>query len=264
VEANFYENLATKLIVEFNLGIPKPNYIERNADGSIIICMSYIEVDNNLSFSVEHIKGVLSWLAILHAASWGKERAESIVNNVGLAPVGSYWYLDTRLDEHRDMPNEGWEGRLKMAARAIDRQLHHCDPLQCLIHGDAKLDNVLLISRNTIAMCDFQYCGMAPPTVDLAYFFCTSVRTSSIDNYIDFYYDVLLKHLAADALKPTKEQLIDSLDLAYCDFYRFMAGWGYWGSGGEDRVKAVLDRLDGGKMLNSEQDYHDAIQREYG
>ena len=55
-----------------------------------------------------------------------------------------------------------------------------------------------------------------------------------------------------------------SISLALCDFQRFMCGWGQWGSDISILVIDVLDRLDGGKILNSEDDYRDAILREYG
>ena len=41
----------------------------------------------------------------------------------GLHPQGGYWYLDTRPDELQAMPRHGWEGRLYLAARAIDERL---------------------------------------------------------------------------------------------------------------------------------------------
>ncbi len=42
-----------------------------------------------------------------------------------------------------------------------------------------------------------------------------------------------------------------------------MSGWGQWGSDVSDLVIEVLDRLDGGSIL-SEDDYREAVMREYG
>eukprot|EP00980_Cylindrotheca_fusiformis_P018425 scaffold6059_cov58-Cylindrotheca_fusiformis.AAC.2 len=56
----------------------------------------------------------------------------------------------------------------------------------------------------------------------------------------------------------------DSLELTYCDWARFMAGWGFWGTDISQIVISVLDRLDHGTDLGSEDAYRQAIQREYG
>jgi len=58
--------------------------------------------------------------------------------------------------------------------------------------------------------------------------------------------------------------LEESMELAFCDFCRFMAGWGYWGYDLSRQVKATLDKLDGGKMLTSEDDYDEAVRRVFG
>ena len=42
-----------------------------------------------------------------------------------------------------------------------------------------------------------------------------------------------------------------------------MCGWGFWGSDIRDKVTLVLDALDGGKMLASEQAYIDAMERAF-
>ena len=59
------------------------------------------------------------------------------------------------------MPRKGWEGRLKLAARAIDERLRR-DEMQCCIHGDAKDANMLFHSDDDgsggVSMYDFQYC----------------------------------------------------------------------------------------------------------
>jgi len=230
------------------------------------------------------MKAVLTWLATLHAAYWGDEKVDKIVEEVGLQQTGSYWHLDTRPSEWEAMPTTGWEGRLKRAARAIDKRLKR-DPMQCIIHGDAKEANVLFSSSSSkvtactatngrrpdvdlvVTLCDFQYCGKGPPSKDLAYFLCSSANPDDEKAALEFYRRKLSERLASatdDIPMPSMDDLQDSMDLAYCDFYRFMSGWGYWGSGGENRVKRVLYRLEGGTDLGSEEAYDDAIRREYG
>jgi Ser/Thr protein kinase RdoA (MazF antagonist) len=123
-------------------------------------------------YNSEH---VMQWLAKFHAATWKK-------STNGVQPIGSYWHLDTRPSEWEDIPRSGWEGRLKLAARAIDNRLKR-DPLQCWIHGDTKDANILS-ARNKqegIAFCDFQYCGGGPPSKDLAYY-CVPIWSAMMMN----------------------------------------------------------------------------------
>jgi Ecdysteroid kinase-like family len=270
VEANFYDKLAPILIRDHDIGIPVPYLVERDygkQQNEVVIGMSYIEGTANGLSNNDSAMAVLKWLAAFHASYWGAEKVDEIIESVGLQPQGSYWYLDTRPDEHDAMPSKGWEGRLKRAARAIDARLKR-DPLQCLIHGDVKEANVLYSTngntgQTTVTMCDFQYCGKGPPTKDLAYFLCSSANLDNEHQAIVYYLNQLTQRLPNGVIPPTLDQFMGSLELAYCDFYRFMSGWGFWGSGGEDRVRSVLDRLDGGKDLGSEEAYDDAVWREY-
>jgi Phosphotransferase enzyme family len=287
VEANFYEKFVPELLQqEYPVALPETFYVERSPH-EIIIAMSFIEPSsrNHYMDNVTDIYAVLSWLARFHASCWGPAAAKECVERVGLQPIGTYWHLDTRPDEHAAMPNHGWQGRLKLAARAIDERLKR-DPIQSVVHGDVKDANVLFTPRHqqycsanetddrqgaradNVVLCDFQYSGQGAPTKDLAYFFSSSVGSSSAAQerkYLEFYLNEL-SGLLQPGEAPSLLDLQDSLDLAYCDFYRFMSGWGFWASNslGEERVLAVLNRLDGGSKLKSEQEYSDAMWREYG
>lgn len=98
-----------------------------------------------LGTDFQNVWQVLAWLARMHAEYWGA-RADAAVAPTpegGLQTQGCYWYLDTRPDEHAAMPTRGWEGRLRLAAKAIDLRLK-LDPLQTICHGDAKKENMLL------------------------------------------------------------------------------------------------------------------------
>lgn len=257
VEANFYENYANDLIDNHDLPLPRPHHVEHNGNQTII-CMSKLEQDNARHHGTTNNvdEQVIKWLARLHASTW-----ES--NAEGLQPIGSYWYLDTRPDEHADMPRTGWQGRLKRAARAIDGRLQR-DSMQCIIHGDAKEANILWTDHGEVAMCDFQYCGKGPPTRDLAYFLCSSTNAQDEEALLKVYYDELIELLPNTATRPSFEQLQESLELACCDYARFMSGWGFWGNDLSRRVIALLNRLDGGKDLGSEEAYDEAMRREFG
>ena len=152
---------------------------------------------------------------------------------------------------------------MKLAARAIDERLKR-DEMQCCIHGDAKDANMIFSEEDgEVSMYDFQYCGRAPPSVDLAYFLCVAVGDTDPE-YVRYYHEQLVNKLDESTKPPTLKELKDSVALALCDFQRFMSGWGQWGSDISASVKEVLDRLDGGAMLKSEDAYREAVLREYG
>jgi len=264
LEAKIYENIAPSLIEDHGLSIPIPYYVERGGanDDRVTICMSRLGGSPGYLADKNEVRAVLDWLSTLHAATWGRAATEYVDRSL-VQPVGSYWHLETRPDEHDSMPRRGWEGRLKLAARAIDERLRR-DEMQCCIHGDAKDANMLFTKGGGVGMYDFQYFGKAPPSVDLAYFLCVAVGDTD-DEYVAYYHQQLINKLIKGSnTPPTLKELEDSLALALCDFQRFMSGWGQWGSDISSVVIEVLDRLDGGRILKSEDEYREAVRREYG
>ena len=185
IEANYYQTLAPTLIEKYDLAIPITYHIEldgsfddgdvANSDNEVVgkdqtitICMSLLDGSPSTNrYSTNHIHATLTWLATLHAGTWGT-KVDTYVQTKAVQPIGSYWHLDTRPDEHESMSRHGWEGRLKLAARAIHERLRR-DSMQCCIHGDAKDANMLFQKMDgggiSVSMYDFQYCGKAPPSV---------------------------------------------------------------------------------------------------
>lgn len=259
VEACFYENVALELVGD-GLTLPIPYLVQRH-EGQITICMSHLEGRGG-PYNDDEINAVLRWMAQFHSATWGS-KADEFVSR-GLQQIGSYWHLNTRPDEHDSMSKRGWEGRLKQAAKAIDERLKR-DKMQCCIHGDAKDANMLFTGKGKecqVAMYDFQYCGKAPPSVDLAYFLCVGVGSTD-GEWLHYYHQELISCLPANATKPSLKELEDSVALAFCDFQRFMSGWGNWGCDLSVVVKETLNRLDGGRQL-TEDEYREAVMREFG
>lgn len=170
IEANFYEHVAPSLVDDHGLSIPIPYHVERDeSSDEVTICMSKLEGSPGYVSSADQARAVLTWLATLHAATWGS-RVDEYVEEGWVQPIGSYWHLDTRPDEHDSMPRRGWEGRLRLAARAIDERLRR-DGMQCCVHGDAKEANILF-QGGGVSMYDFQYCGKAPPSVSAQFGGC--------------------------------------------------------------------------------------------
>lgn len=148
------------------------------------------------------------------------------------------------------MSDAGWEGRLKLAAKGLDTWLSECTPIQSWVHGDVKSCNVME-DAGKIAMCDFQYVGKGCPMKDIAYFLCScGIANEEGDDsfYLQIYYNRLCTKLNDKNISniPTMESLTIALELAYCDYQRFMCGWGNWGSDIRQRVKATLDKIDNG------------------
>lgn len=262
MEANFYENVASSLLSK-GVMVPTPLLVKRDAgkkQNEIVIVMSYIQKCSIDVSEPSNMNLVLSWLAKFHASYWGI--SEETTATLGLQQIGSYWHLETRPDEHQTMPNNGWEGRLKLAAAAIDSRLKR-DEFQCIIHGDAKDANILCES-DSVFFCDFQYCGRGVPAKDLVYFFCSSACPDNETDALKFYLGELKANLPASAKVPMLDEVQAMMDLAYCDYFRFMSGWGFWGSGGgEERVIQVLNELDGGSKLESEAAYDAAVRRTF-
>ena len=276
-EANFYNNGVAQQLLDAGCHVPRPLYILRS-ENNVTICMSKL-LGSPKSVDVAESRAVLSMMAILHASFFGEERANAAVSR-GLQQQGTYWYLDTRHDEHEAMPKHGWEGRLRLAARALDLRLKN-DRNCSIVHGDLKSANILFsgdashCSGSSGEECipcvyDFQYCGKGCIGKDLAYFLtCGSdVDVAAEGDLLRFYQAELgrqlkLLHRASEESCPSLRELETILHLSFADLGRWMSGWGWWGKSREDEIIAVLDRLDGGTMLSSEAEYVAAVEREF-
>eukprot|EP00448_Togula_jolla_P011473 CAMPEP_0170601028 /NCGR_PEP_ID=MMETSP0224-20130122/17641_1 /TAXON_ID=285029 /ORGANISM="Togula jolla, Strain CCCM 725" /LENGTH=353 /DNA_ID=CAMNT_0010925777 /DNA_START=33 /DNA_END=1094 /DNA_ORIENTATION=- len=263
VEAAFYSNGHAERLIKAGCRLPFPLLVDHSRENGLTICMTKLQGEPGC-LDEEQTKAALSWLARLHATYWGP-RADLAVEQ-GLQPQGTYWYLDTRPDELAAMPTRGWEGRLRLAARALDLRLK-AEPMQTIVHGDAKGANMLFAEeggRLVAMMYDFQYCGKAPPTKDLAYLFtCARLAPDAEERLLKFYHHEVSSVLERKDVQPTLEGLQAALALSYCDLGRWMIGWGFRRVDFKDKIQAVLDKLDGGKMLASEEAYIDAVRREF-
>lgn len=247
VEATFYRDYCEDLIRK-GVGLARFLHVEQNDGNKTILCLSVLENAPD----DDYYELVLDWLAHFHAATWQDECR-------GLQEVATYWHLDTRPDEWSGMSTSGWEGRLRRAARAIDEFLKDGTTIQSCVHGDAKDANVMWdAATKKVAMCDFQYVGRGCPLKDLCYFLCSN-GVADDESYVDLYYEKLCSKIK-DASPPSRKEFDIVLELCYCDYLRFMCGWGQWGSDITGRVKKTLDKLDGGKDLGSEEAYREAIR----
>ena len=274
-EANFYSTGVAAQLLAAGCRVPRPLHVSKSEDGCrVTICMSKLVGASAGRVGMAESKAVLEWLATLHAIFFGHQRADAAVAR-GLQPQGTYWYLDTRPDEHAAMPQHGWEGRLRLAARALDMRLKQ-DAFVSIVHGDLKDANLIMgcndddreISNRRVPLVyDFQYCGKGCIGKDLAYFLtCGSDVDAALEPELLAHYhqsltqQLQLHHSGDDSksdheMLPSLGELNTLLQLCICDLGRWMSGWGWWGKNRDSEIINVLDKLDNGKILATEDDY---------
>lgn len=125
-----------------------------------------------------------------------------------------------------------------------------------LLHGDVKGANIVFSARNKstdpsptlrCALYDFQYIGLGLVSRDLVYFLATTVqsgllrRSEQERRLLEFYHGELLKTIKSAVPYPF-EKFWRHWELAIVDWYRFMAGWGFWGNDSwvEKRAKEIV------------------------
>lgn len=172
--------------------------------------------------SKKHLISSLSWLANFHAKYMGK-RSEFVWD------IGTYWHLDTRLDELEALK----DGELKNNAKQINSILNNVK-YQTIVHGDAKLANFCFNYDGTkCAAVDFQYVGHGCGMKDLIYFMSSSIepnQSAQMQEWVlNTYFSKLNKalknyqpHLNRDAIE---EEYRAIYTIAWADFYRFLKGW---------------------------------------
>jgi hypothetical protein len=248
VEAIFYASEYCKDLAAFGICC-KGLYTEDRYNGSITILMDPLPNQTIHHMVGDVAKAAVRSVARLHSYFWGNEKADSAVEN-GLAAQGTYWYLDTRADEYESMSNSGLSGKLKKTAHYIDRALK-AYKYQTICHGDLKACNMSVSSNPSyVTLVDFQYVGKACPAKDLAYLFCCGLDAD--DDFVERQENELLQlyidelnannvSMDSSAPLPTIEGLKVAMDLAYCDLYRWMLGWGIWGNSFlEERVEKAF------------------------
>ena len=154
-------------------------------------------------------------------------------------------------------------GPAPLAARALDERLK-AGALQCIVHGDAKDANMLFASDGAALLYDFQYCGRRRrPRTWRPALTCAS-NAGQEARLLEGYHAELSSLLKASGVAPPAlSQIQASLGLALADLGRWMSGWGWWGHDLSHRIKPLLDTLDGGTPLASEEAYREAVWRVY-
>ncbi|KAE8248740.1 hypothetical protein A4X13_0g5495 [Tilletia indica] len=244
----------------------------------------------------DQTKAALRWLAHFHAhfagylpsqpsdecppplKAWSKSSSSSSWNGNGVWQIGGYSYVETRLTELEQIPDNSIWARLGLKgelAYAIDWNLSsEGSPSgmagQTLIHGDVKSANLAFSQDgHRAAAYDFQFVGRGVGVTDLAKFLTTSVSAATMnkegeDTLLRYYHDQFISAVKAEpeplwtrtgdttsllesrraASEYSFEDFLVHWDLAVLSWQRFQAGWGAWGNvqWTQTRAKQILER----------------------
>lgn len=219
VESLWYKNYSKTCIAK----IPKLLISAQIGSSKVIVMedLDYLGFDLRYSNVTEsQLKSCISWLAQFHAQNLNN-------SGKGLWKIGTYWHLETRLEELKEMEF----GPLKNYAGNINQKLNKAK-FKTLVHGDSKLANFCFSENDEVAAVDFQYVGIGCGMKDLIYFL-SSVEDfeskTTEDEILNFYFKNLAKFMGGRNMELENEWR-GLYKYAWADFSRFLQGWspGHW------------------------------------
>lgn len=214
VEASFYGSDACLELSEKHICC-KGLHTDNDGNGTITILMKPLPNPSLYSMEGDVAKAAVRSVARLHAFFWGNAKSTKAVEDIGLAPQGTYWYLDTRPDEYEYMDGRrGISRKLKQAAFGIDRALKEHE-YQTICHGDLKACNMSMSTDPSyVTFVDFQYLGRACPAKDLAYLFVCGMDIDSDfeDRQEEELLSLYIDELAANGVGEDKDAPLPTLE----------------------------------------------------
>lgn len=208
-EVGFYRDLAADVAIR----VPKPYHVteDRDANRFVLIMedMAPARVGDQLAgCTVDQAVEALASAADLHGSTWDRADLESFdwIDPVdeqrtaeraalftGLYDGFEAMYQDRLTDEERAF-GRGLNER-------FGRYLHHGGDDRCLIHGDFRLDNLLLGDGETappVTTVDWQTASRGRPMADVAYFLSGSLDPATLrsgeNDLLAGYFDRLATH----------------------------------------------------------------------
>lgn len=168
--------------------------------------------------SVGQARDVLSVLAAIHGASWGRTEGLLVVNPPDQHRSPFYramleHFLPAGL-AHPEI-GEGVPGALRspdvFAEKLVALWSTH-SPVACAVHGDAHIGNTYLTQEGAAGLLDFQTFGAGSWARELTYFTVGSIsvedRRASLDALLDHYLEELRRH---GGQPPARDEALRSL-----------------------------------------------------
>lgn len=220
-EVGFYRDLAAEVAIR----VPKPYHAteERDANRFVLIMedMAPARVGNQLTgCSVEEAVAALASAADLHGSTWDRADLESFdwIDPITEERMAERAALFTALYEgfesmYHDVLTEEEHTFGRALNDRFERYVGAAGAPRCLIHGDFRLDNLLLgdgESAPPVTTVDWQTAGRGRPMSDVAYFLSGSLDAETLrdreEELLNGYFDRLGSHgVAADTEALTAE-----------------------------------------------------------
>ena len=165
--------------------------------------------------------------------------------------------------------------RLRSAAEALHARLEPGHPRNkaaffTILHGDMKGANIALRPPDSqcgesdsgpgVAVMDFQWAGGGLGCRDLAYFMISAVAPAALERHDELlraYYQTRKMHTRKGAPFMKYAAFVECYEAAFCDFMRWLAGYGLWGGPAEEwclqKAHSLLARIDGGAVGTCDQ-----------
>lgn len=237
----------------------------------------------------------LKWIAKFHALFWGESSttwrrnlwdrgAFWTTKSVGTEGVSTAWtgtmrYLEQKHPEYMTANTKSLGRRIEKAGAAIAHLLAKESAgsrYATLIHGDYKAANLFfqddLESADSVAAVDFQFTGGGLGVEDVAYLLYPDARGDHFvyeEELLETYHDELILQLITQQKGGPSTMPFDIFqryyELSRIDMTRYWLSKNRWAAStaGEAKLVSVLestmDRIDGGRMLESREEYESAL-----
>lgn len=244
----------------------------------------------------------LQWIATFHALFWGETSSTCTwrrdlwdrgafwttpavgTEGVATAWIGTMRYLEQKHPEYLTASTQSLGRRIEKAGSAISRLLAKesvGSQYGTLIHGDYKAANLFFPndpeSADSVAAVDFQFTGGGLGVEDVAYLLYPDARGDHFEyeeELLETYHEELILQLITQqkggpSTMPLKV-FRNYYELARIDMTRYWLSKNKWSAStrGEAELisilESVMDRIDDGQVLGSEEEYESALLKFIG